>query len=150
MRKPITKKVVLERRVNVYPMYQKTSYEFSSDLMEKHIIKRLNRNENIIPDNWKLNEEDFNRFMKKYDYGDEIRFDVGEIDVDYEEFGYMDEEFEIYDDDEQSLNEKFYMFLFGKGSVDEKTNTYLNIKREMDRKEHEEWNKKVKEYQEVQ
>ena len=151
MRKPLTKKVVLERRVNVYPMYQKTSYEISSKSLEKHFIKRMNRKENIVPDNWKVNDEDFNLFLKKYDYGSgTIKFQLNEIDVEFEEFEYMDDEFEMYDDDEWFLYEKFYQFLYGKGSKDEKTNTYLNIKREMDRKEHEEWNKKVKEYQEVQ
>jgi hypothetical protein len=120
-------------------MYQKTYYEISSDLIEKHIIKRVNRQKDIIPDSWELNEEDFNIFIEKYE-----RFDVGEIDVEFEEFEEMD------DDDEYSIYEKFYLFLYGKGSQDEKTNTYLNKKREIDRKGMEEWNKKVKQYKEVQ
>jgi hypothetical protein len=150
MKKPLTKKITLGRRVNVYPMYQETYYEISSDLLEKHVIKRMNRKENIIPDNWKLNEKDFNLFMKEYERGNEILFELNEIDVDFDEFEYMDEKLEVDDEDEYSICEKFYEFLYGKGSQDKKTNTYLNIKREIDRRETEEWNKRLKQYEEVQ
>ena len=89
MRKPITKKVRVSRSVCVSPLYQETYYELSSDLLEKHFIKRMNRKENIIPDNWKLNEEDFNLFMKEYDYGNGTMFYVDDLDLEYEEVEYM-------------------------------------------------------------
>ena len=134
--KQLTKKITVTRYVHVNPIEQSTTYEISKESIDKHIIKRINKNMNIIPNEWELTEIDFNHFLENYDRGYGTRIEINEIDVDWEEFEYMDEELELYSDDVYNLNEKCLQFLLSKngGSKDEQTTTWIKRYKEEGKK----------------